>query len=263
MHDATAAKLSVRRVQLVPNGAGRVTLDAPSLGALTQTLRDAEADRDVGLIALEAPRGGFCFGMDLDAIAHGAPAECERGIHAYTRCLEQLRGSNKLVVALVAGPALGAGLGLAACADIVIATTDARFGLPEVVLGLAPAIVLTTLNERLSPQKARRLALSGASLSALEAATLGIVDQVVPDVDALERALAKVRREAQRSDADARACVKQLCREFATLDPAAALRVGADCTRTLLTSAKVRAAVREFAEHGVLRPQRASEERER
>ena len=105
------------------------------------------------------------------------------GVEAFARLVQAIRTIGKPVVAVVAGIALGGGVGIAAAADVVIASTRAAFGLPEALFGLVPGVVMPILLERMTPQKARWLALTGHTRSASEAQQLGLVDLVVSDDD--------------------------------------------------------------------------------
>src|SRR5689334_23626660 len=90
-------------------------------------------------IVMEGSGGVFCNGLD---IAHFDFKEEKEELHFFAGLLLGLRHATKAVIAVVDGSALGGGVGLAAAADLVIATENASFGLPESMIGLAPAIIL-------------------------------------------------------------------------------------------------------------------------
>jgi len=122
-----------------------------------------------------------------------------------------------VTIAAVDGPAVGGGMGLAAAADIVIATARARFSLSETSLGIPPAQIAPHLVARIGERVARRLALTGARLDGRDAAALGLADFYC-DSDAerdarLEALLASVERCAPGANAEAkrlfRACRTQ------------------------------------------------------
>lgn len=152
-----------------------------------------------GVVVLRGTAEDFCRGIDFSAL-RGLPPEAEfRALDDFEACLCALRRAPAPVIALVEGPALGGGLGLAAAADLVIAAQDARFGLPEVLFGLYPAMIMAALEERLPPQKLRRFALEGASVDAATALSMGLVDEVAVEP---ERALARRLRGLSRASTE-------------------------------------------------------------
>ena len=122
-----------------------------------------------------------------------------------------------MTIAVVDGAAVGGGMGLAAAADIVVATQRARFALSETSLGIPPAQIAPHLVARLGERLARRLALTGARLDGREAAALGLADFTC-DSDAerdarIEALLASIERCAPGANAEAkrlfRACQRR------------------------------------------------------
>jgi isohexenylglutaconyl-CoA hydratase len=110
----------------------------------------------------------------------------------------------------VNGPAFGGGVGLACCADIVIATARARFALSETSLGLPPAQIAPYVIARVGERQARRLALTGARLDGKEAAAIGLAD-VYCETDAERDAqLEKLLGQIARCAPDANAVTKHL-----------------------------------------------------
>jgi polyketide biosynthesis enoyl-CoA hydratase PksH len=157
---------------------------------------------DVPAVVLDGAPGCFCLGMDHAAASaagkgEAGRSEVRRGLEAYARCLELLLGSPRPTCAVVDGPALGGGLGLAAACDFVLATERARFGLPEGLYGLAPSIIRPALLTRLSAQQVNLLLFTCYSRSAGEAAALGLVDRVVP-VEQVESARRETARQLRR-----------------------------------------------------------------
>ena len=245
----------LRRIRLSPSGSAsgnQITVSSRGLMRISRFVREAEDDAHCRLIVLEATSGGFCHGMDLEAIVDGTAPDRRLGVRSYVRCLRALRESSRVIVALVDGAALGAGVGLAASADLVYATETSRFGLPEVVLGLVPAIVLSTLLDRMPIAKARRLALAGSSISARDARSDGLVDRVVSSSAELESALCVTARQIRRTEPAATASLKELCRRLPALDRDEALEEGARRTQELLSVPQLRDAIREFIRSGTL-----------
>jgi enoyl-CoA hydratase/carnithine racemase len=179
----------------------------------------------------------FCRGMDLTAFATDQ-AGLETGVGAFARAVHAIRTVAKPVIAVVVGTALGGGVGIAAAADLVIAAPSARFGLPEALFGLVPGVVLPVLLDRMTRQKARWLALTCHTRTALEAQELGLVDQLVAD-DQLESAVRNAVKVLSRARSSSVASLKQKFDE-------AALAHGAQETTRLLRIPDVASAVRAF-----------------
>jgi enoyl-CoA hydratase/carnithine racemase len=148
-----------------------------------------------------------------------------------------LRSRSAPTVAVVRGEALGGGLGLVAACDVVLASSTARFALPELLFGLSPSIILPFLRERVLPAPLRRLMLTGATVDASEALRLGLVDEVADPPDAR-----RVVRALGRGEPGARGLVK-------ALSPAFEAEVWAACevTAERIASAPARARRARFA----------------
>jgi enoyl-CoA hydratase/carnithine racemase len=163
-------------------------------------------------VTLEGGSDAFCEGLDLEGMVPRAGAETD-GLQTLRRFAELLTTLERLpqpVVALVRGPAWGGGLGLAAASDLILASPDATFGLPESLLGLIPATVFPAVARRIGVPRARLLALGGPPLAAEEALRLGLVDEVTQD---LEGALRRYTRRFARMDRRAIAELKALVAE--------------------------------------------------
>lgn len=147
-------------------------LDPASAAAFLRKVNSAN-DADGRVIVLEGSPGVFCRGLD-PACVH--PEQSLEDLRVFADALLSLRRVSKPVIAVVDGIALGGGLGLVAAADVVVATERSNFGLPEAQRGLAPAIIMPFLVERMRLQQCRLWALSSYSRSAAEAVEAGIVD---------------------------------------------------------------------------------------
>ncbi|HYM24281.1 MAG TPA: enoyl-CoA hydratase-related protein [Vicinamibacterales bacterium] len=154
-------------------------LDASSVAAMRGALTRASEDGSARAIVLRgASPGVFCRGLDFAALAPGE--DPEPAIQTFAASLFAIRTCSKPVLCVVDGEAAGGGVGVAAAADAVIATPGASFALPELLFGLAPAIVLPYLAERVAVQKLRWLALSSERIDACAAMQLGLVDRIMP-----------------------------------------------------------------------------------
>jgi enoyl-CoA hydratase/carnithine racemase len=205
-------------------------LDAPAVQVITDQL---SAARDVAAVVLEGTSSNFCLGMDLVAVVRAARVETaslRHGLEAFARALKLLIRTPRPTLAVVDGPALGGGLGLAAACDVVLATERARFGLPEALYGLVPAIIRPVLLTRLTPQRVNLLLFTCRSHSVHEAAALGLVDRIV----SVER-IDQVRREILRELRRARSETVERSRSWTAGELEQALRVGVEESLTALS----------------------------
>jgi enoyl-CoA hydratase/carnithine racemase len=198
------------------------------------------AAAEASVIVLEGAPERFCLGMDFTGAAdHTTPPR--PGLERFAGLLGRLLRAPRPTLAVIDGPALGGGLGLAAACDFVLASERATFGLPEALYGLAPAIIRPALLTRLSPQQLRVLLFSCHTRGAAEAATLGLVDRVVG-----AEALAAARRYVLRQLGRARSETVRACRRWDEDELERRLRAGVGETAAALADPNVRAALHAF-----------------
>lgn len=172
-----------------------VTLNRPQArnavnGAVAEGVAAAmeELDSDVDLRTgiLTGAEGTFCSGMDLKAFLAGeVPYAADRGFAGICS-----RPPEKPVIAAVEGYALAGGFEVALACDLIVASEEARFGIPEVKRSLvAAAGALIRLPKRIPYHQAMELALTGEPIPAQRAAELGLVNRLVPAGQALDAAL--------------------------------------------------------------------------
>ena len=231
------------------------SLDARSVASLACAIEAAMQDDSVGAVVLQGSENVFCRGLDLDELV-GAETENGRPLDAqpvidYCRCLSALRFSDKPTVAVVQGEALGGGVGLVAACDIVIAAAGSKFGLPEVLFGLAPAMVLPFLLERVARPTARIWALTATARSAEEAKLAGLVDMVVPDAE-LGKESRRQLKSLRRAMRQGVKTIKHLTSVVPSLDLAAALELGRQSTLASLRDPQTIAGIRRYKSEGIL-----------
>jgi enoyl-CoA hydratase/carnithine racemase len=165
-------------------------LDRPMIDALAEAARAIDAAPAVRVAVLHGEGKAFCAGGDIAAWG-GLPAldmwrDWTRAGHRSFEALARLRVP---LIAALTGHAFGGGLELAAAADIRVAESGIRLGLPETGLGMAPGWSGTQrLVRRFGASVARQMALAGRLFSAEEGLALGIVDEVTPMGEGLTRA---------------------------------------------------------------------------
>lgn len=150
---------------------------------LAAALAAADSDDSVRAIVLAGAGETFSAGADLKEAADWLEADAAALVQMgrrLNRVFEWGERLRKPLIAAVQGAALGAGCALAAMCHVVLAAEDARFGIPEVRLGLFPLVVLPHVARAIGERRALELALSGRTMGAEEAHAAGLVHRVVP-----------------------------------------------------------------------------------
>jgi enoyl-CoA hydratase len=178
---------------------GLITLHRPKqLNALNDALMNElgealgkfEADENIGAIVITGSEKAFAAGADIGAMKDWTYMDVYKSEYI-TRNWERLKSVRKPVIAAVAGYALGGGCELALMCDIVIAADTARFGQPEIKIGVMPGAGGTQrLPRAVGKAKAMDLILTGRNMDAQEAERAGLVARIVPADKLLDEALA-------------------------------------------------------------------------
>ncbi len=178
---------------------GLITLHRPkALNALNDALMDElgaalkgfDADEGIGAIVLTGSEKAFAAGADIGMMANYSYMDAYKGDYI-TRNWETIRQIRKPIIAAVAGFALGGGCELAMMCDIIIAADTAKFGQPEIRLGVMPGAGGTQrLPRAVSKAKAMDMCLTARFMEAEEAERAGLVSRVVPAASLLDDALA-------------------------------------------------------------------------
>jgi enoyl-CoA hydratase len=175
-----------------------ITLNRPKqLNALNDQLMDElgralkafDSNPSIGCMVITGSEKAFAAGADITAMAKFTFAEAYSG-DFITRNWETIRSIRKPVIAAVSGFALGGGCELAMMCDFIIASDTAKFGQPEIKLGIIPGAGGTQrLPRAVGKAKAMDLALTGRMMDAAEAERAGLVSRVVPVDKLMEEAL--------------------------------------------------------------------------
>jgi enoyl-CoA hydratase/carnithine racemase len=161
----------------IDNAARANSLSPAVVGELRNHLLDVGNDPSVRCVVLASTGTTFSAGADLDTLADGARRLQEIDVFGLFELIERV---ERPVIASVQGPALGGGFELCLVADLVVASEEATFGLPETLLGLAPGIALIRLPQIVGRHRAKELAVTGRRWTAAEGRDLGFVNRVVP-----------------------------------------------------------------------------------
>jgi len=230
----------------------RNALSAELVAALKDALRQADADAEVRVVAIEGAGKDFCSGADLSALRRIADASAMENLEDVDELAElfQLpRRMTKPVVALVRGRALAGGCGLATACDLVLAAESAQFGYPEVRIGFVPAMVMAIVRRGVSEKRAFELLVRGLPVSAAEAERVGLINHVYPD-DAFEAEAAAVLADLAERSPSAVRLTKRLLYNSDGMTFEAAVRAGADVNVVARMTEDMKAGVARFLERG-------------
>jgi enoyl-CoA hydratase len=182
---------------------GFITLNRPKqLNALNDALMDElgaalkafDADEGIGCMVITGSEKAFAAGADIGAMATWSYMDVYKSDYI-TRNWETIRTVRKPVIAAVAGFALGGGCELAMMCDFIIAADSARFGQPEIKLGIIPGAGGTQrLPRAISKAKAMDLVLTSRLMDAAEAERAGLVSRVVPAAELIGVTLAAAQQ---------------------------------------------------------------------
>jgi len=215
----------------------RVTLDNPrklnivgraTLAQLAESMRGVERTARVRAVVLSgAGEKAFIGGASIDELAALDPASAREFITLVHQACAAMRNCPLPVIARIQGYCLGAGLELAASCDLRIAGADAKFGMPEVRLGIPSVVEAALLPRLVGAGRARWLVMTGETIGAEEAFTWGLVERVAPAGE-LDRVLDAALDAILAGDAEAIRAQKRLCKlwEEAPLD--ASVRTSVD-----------------------------------
>ena len=164
-----------------------ISLDAIEL--FLKYLDEASTDPNVRVILITGSgEKAFCSGADLASAVDG---RIEKGFKSYAGLLKKLSGYPKPVVAKINGACMAGGMGLMLACDIVIAKNDAKFGTPEVNVGLWPMMIGALIYRNVLRKKAMEMILLGERLTAHQALNMGLITRVVQPED-LEQEVAQI-----------------------------------------------------------------------
>lgn len=182
---------------------GVITLNRPAsmnavcaamLYDLAEALRRFDAEETIHAVVLKGSDDFFAAGTDMSEFAFQKPGDFVRD-GLYGRTAKALAACRKPVIAAVAGYAFGGGLELVLMSDIVIAAENARFGFPEITLGVLPQLGgVSMLVARVGKARAMDILLTGRHISAEEALACGLVSRIVDASDLMAEVLETAER---------------------------------------------------------------------
>lgn len=149
---------------------------------LIRAFKELETEKNIRVLVLAGRGQAFCAGGDLSRMAQAAKmtkAKSRLEAGRFAKLLYRMHTYPKPLIARVHGAAFAGGMGLVAACDLVVAAEEAEFCLPEVKIGLVPAMISPYIVRAIGEQQARRYVLTGERLAAREAHRIGLVHECV------------------------------------------------------------------------------------
>lgn len=156
--------------------------NAQMIEELTTVFKKLNDDKAVHVIVLQANGKSFSAGADINwmkSMAQATEGENKADSEKLAALMRTINFNTKATIAKIQGLALGGGVGLACCCDVVVAEAGAKFGLTEAKLGLVPAVISPYVIDAIGTRKARRYFQTAEIFDAEQAKNLGIVSEVV------------------------------------------------------------------------------------
>ena len=184
------------------------------MGQTFKAFRD-DASLRVAIVQTAGDRF-FCAGWDLKAAADGDAVDGDYGIGGFGG-LQMLPGLNKPVIAAVNGMAVGGGFELALSCDLIYATAHSSFALPEIKAGTLADAATVKLPKRMPYHVAMDLLLTGRWMEASEAHHWGLINEIVPDNEALMQRVWQIARQLADGPPLVFAAIKEVARAAETM----------------------------------------------
>lgn len=180
-------------IEQTPDGVATVTLNRPDMHnsldeklirEITRMFDMLGSDPSTRMVLMRANGASFCAGADINWMQRSAGYSNEQNLeeaHNLALMMKTLYDFPKPLVGLVQGAAVGGGVGIVSCCDIVVASDASSFRLSEVKLGIVPAVISPYVVRAIGIRPAQRYFLTAEPFSATEAKNIGLVHEIVPD----------------------------------------------------------------------------------
>jgi len=166
--------------RIVLNNPPLNVIDIPMMDELAEALTEIEARVEISVLIIRGSQRAFSGGVD---VAAHTPDKVEQMLAKFHRIIRALVGSKKVTIAAVHGHCLGGGAEIAMVCDLAFTSELATWGFPEIKLGCYPPVAVTALAALVGQKHAADLVLTGRTISGREAASIGLANAVVPEVD--------------------------------------------------------------------------------
>lgn len=192
--DGDVLRLTLNRPEV------RNALNEQLIAELTGELRKVQSDSQLRAIVLTGSGDkAFCSGADLDPKAKTFNSDYARPTTAYAELLRTAYHLPLPIIGRINGHCMAGGMGLLAVCDLSVASSRARFGLPEVKVGMFPLQVAALLQQMLPPRRFAEMCFTGEAISAEQALTDGLINYVVEPAQLEEKAAWLVARVVNNS----------------------------------------------------------------
>lgn len=228
----------------------RNAFNAVMVRELRKALEDVRRDDEVRVVVLSGRGSSFCSGADLNWMREIIDFTYEQNLGEtmeLAEALHELYSLPKPTVARVNGPAIGGGTGFVSACDIVVASTEARFGLSEVKIGVVPAAISPYVVRRMGESRARQYFLTGERFDGRRAAEIGLAN-IVAEPAGLDAAVEAVVGSLLSSGPEALASAKELLRRVPGMDFGEAKRFTAEMIARLRVSEEAQEGMAAFLE---------------
>jgi methylglutaconyl-CoA hydratase len=217
--------LETLKIETDARGVARVELARPDvlnafneqmIAELAETFSGLGRRADVHAVVLWAQGKAFSAGADLQWMqrqSKNSPDENYQDSKRFAEMMRVLYECPKPVIARVQGHAFGGGVGLMCVSDIVVAAAHTKFGITEAKFGILPAVIGPYVINAIGPRQGKRLALTAENFSAAQAATLGLVHEVV-ESEGLDAKVGEILNQVLRNGPNALGEIKQLYRRI-------------------------------------------------
>lgn len=191
--------------------------DEHVIARFSDILDELSGNADIKTIVFQGRGKSFSAGADLNWMKRAAAfSETENKADALklAQMLQKLYTLPKLTIACVQGVALGGGLGLVSCCDVVIADKSASFGFSEVKLGLVPATISPYVIAAIGPRQARRYFQTAERFDGVTAQRIGLVHEIAERPEDMEYILHTILKDVAACGPNAMATAKKLCMDL-------------------------------------------------
>jgi enoyl-CoA hydratase/carnithine racemase len=224
------------------------TLTHELILSLTETIKEWSARKDIRLMILTGSGDrAFIGGVDVRAMMDLDPEGAERFITDLHRCCLAIRQAELIVLASINGFALGGGLEMAASCDLRIASDNARFGMPEVRVGIPSVIEASLLPRLIGVGRAAELVYTGEMIDAAEAKRIGLINKRVPQ-EALKEATRQWADQLLRNGPTAMFLQKKLIAQWMELNLTESIADGIRAFRECFQTQDPREGMKAFLE---------------
>jgi isohexenylglutaconyl-CoA hydratase len=196
---------------------------------------DFLADTDsIRVVILRGAGGHFCAGGDIkerkqqtDSAKPTSDPARDRNVRS-GQLFKKLWNLPQTFIVVVEGAAMGGGFGLACLADLTLISKDAKLGMPETTLGIAPAQIAPYVVKRIGLTRAKQMALTGERINGEQAHQIGIAQYLADSSDSLDSLLETVIQQVERCGPKACAATKKIMQQVGQLDDETMINTSAD-----------------------------------